>query len=125
MVAIILPTEVQFSISVIGPGGDAIGDLRVLGITTPGPFQVNVGATLSLAVGIANDNPAKAYPVLDADVVPDQANPGESVLSAVSASGNIAAGDQAGVATVVLTPLASVRGTKVGNYVLRIVVDDQ
>ena len=129
MVAETLPIPIFLEIEVVGPGGTASSDVRCLGVAgsfRPPRITIDVAATHELVVDLANDNPSKAYRVTDALVVPDPdaGDDDEPVLSDVRATGDIAAGQTDAKASVVLHPLSSVRGKKVGKYKLQIVVDD-
>ena len=123
MVAQKLDEFVSVSITIVGPGGDPLGDCRLVGtLDSVASFNGSVGASLTIPVIVANDNATKAYKVVDAiaEKGPDE----QSVVSGCSASGALPAGVQDSRVDIVIEPLSSVRGSKTGAYKLWVVVDE-
>jgi len=123
MVSSQLPQGLTVEITIQGPGGDPIGDCRIVGFAGGvSSFSGSVGTPLVIPVLVANDNPGKAYKVVDA--IAERVD-GASVVSDVPApTVPLPAGVLDTQVDVTLVPLASVRGSKSGTYRIFLLVDE-
>ena len=122
MPASTLHESITISVTITGPGGDPIGDCRLVGtVDSIDSFAGVIGTELIIPVVIANDNTVKAYKVIDA--IAERID-GSSVMSGFTGQGTLPAGIQDSRIDLKLTPLESVRGTKTGNYKLFVLVDE-